>query len=385
MRRPGIVIALVMAMVFAAAIVREINLLMLVGGMMAGPLLYSLAHCVLAFRRLNVKRRVAPRATAGAVLEVEIELANQRKRSSLLAITVRDQLERENYGQRGSPLEPSVWFPRIEPGQTRSAAYRCRLARRGRYRFGPLAVSTRFPFGLLERTRLLRQFDRITVWPRLGRLTQGWTRSQHEAYQASRQTARQHGFLEGDFHGLRDWRDGDSRRWIHWRTTARHGDLMVRQFEQQRNQDLAVLLELWRPTDADEAALESVELAVGFAATVVADRCRRGGCRLQLGVAAREIVLTGGPASMAFHHEAIECLAVAEATPGDRLPSVVPKVLHGVRRGATVLVISTRPVDLTDTDRFEQLWESPRLRTWATRAMCVDASSPELAQYFAVE
>ena len=52
---------------------------------------------------------------------------------------------------------------------------------------------------------------------------------------------------------------------------------MVRQFDRQRNRDLAVLIELWQPEVPTAEQLENVELAVSFAATLVAEACRTGG------------------------------------------------------------------------------------------------------------
>ena len=86
-----------------------------------------------------------------------------------------------------------------------------------------------------------------------------------EGWQGGRQPTR----ASGDFFGVREWQAGDSVRWIHWRGTARHGQLMVRQFEKHRRRDIVLLLDLWQPSQPDEEHLENVELAVCFAAMVV--------------------------------------------------------------------------------------------------------------------
>ena len=54
-----------------------------------------------------------------------------------------------------------------------------------------------------------------------------------------------------DFYGIRSYRPGDSPRWIHWRTTARVGQPMVREFEEPPQQHLTVILEAWLPDPAD--------------------------------------------------------------------------------------------------------------------------------------
>src|SRR6185295_12154455 len=100
-----------------------------------------------------------------------------------------------------------------------------------------------------------------------GRLTHEWTKVMRENAAGS-QPVRRRGLLEADFYGLRDWRAGDSRHWIHWRTSARRGALVVRQFEQRRSEDLALLVDLWQPGDANEQQMNDVETAVAFVATV---------------------------------------------------------------------------------------------------------------------
>jgi len=67
------------------------------------------------------------------------------------------------------------------------------------------------------------------------------------------------------FHTLRDYVAGDDRRHIHWRSSARHGDLMVRQFEDTRRSHTAVAAAL---DPADFADDDELELAVSVAASV---------------------------------------------------------------------------------------------------------------------
>jgi uncharacterized protein (DUF58 family) len=220
------------------------------------------------------------------------------------------------------------------------------------------------------------------VAPRLGRLTPRWQRLKQSSDLGTSNVARRQGLLEGDFYGLRDWRQGDSRRWIHWRTTARRQAPVVRQFEQQRNQDLVLILELWQPARPTPADLDNVELAVSFAASIVADLCHRGGRTLWVATAAEQPQCNSGPASLALTREVMDSLAVAEACSLDRLPASVAKVLEIARPGANAILISTRSVDWTDTERFSQVWSSPRQRAWLGRLKSINTSLPGLSEYF---
>ncbi len=189
---------------------------------------------------------------------------------------------------------------------------------------------------------------------------------------------------EGDYYGLRDWRSGDSRRWIHWRTSARRNKLAVRQFEQPRTQDVILLIELWIPPHPNDEQRDSVELAVSFAATVAEEVCRRGGSHLGIGVAGREVQWKHGTGSRPMLTEVMEQLAVAQATHEDQLPELLSRTVPEIRRGAMTVIVSTRPVDLHDTDRFATIWEDPAQRRALRRFLCIDVSKDELNEYFAV-
>jgi uncharacterized protein (DUF58 family) len=245
-----------------------------------------------------------------------------------------------------------------------------------------LRLSTRFPFGMVRGSLTVEQTQTLLVFPRLGRLTRRWQRLQQSSDLGTSNVERRQGLLEGDFYGLRDWRPGDSRRWIHWRTSARRQAPVVRQFEQQRNQDLALVVELWQPERASDIQMANVELAVSFAASIVSDLCRRGGRMLWMAVASREPRFDSGPASLALTREAMESLAVADATSADPLPDALSQILDQARPGTNAIVITTRPANFSDTTRFGRLWRSPRQRAWLGRLQSIDVSRPELVEYF---
>jgi len=382
--REGWYYLLVLALVFGGAMLRELNLLLVVAGLLLGPLLFNWRSVVHTLQGLEIQRKVPQGICAGDLLVASVSLHNQRPRIGSWAVVVEDQVQRESNGAGEAPLCPSVLFPYVAAGQSSRGLYRGRLVRRGLYRLGPLKVSTHFPFGLLRRTILLGKSETLTVFPRLGRLAAGWITRQHEAFEGTHRRERRHG-PDGDFYGLRPWRSGDSRRWIHWRSSARVGGLVVRQFEQPRNRDVAVLLDLWQPEQPAESDLENVELAVSFAATLATELCRTGGGTLWLGTVGRPPEFHSGPASLVLLQDVMRRLAVAEAQHGDHLPELLEHALREIEPGSEIILVGTRPVDLSDTARFARLGADPAQRGAARRIRCVDASSHEFSQYFQVE
>lgn len=380
--REGWYYLLVLGLVFFGAMLREVNLLLILAGLLLGPLLFNLRAVLVTLRNLEVRRKMPQTVCAGDLLVANVSVTNARRRIGSWAVVVDDEVQPESARAHEKPLRPSVLFPYVPAGQTRKGVYRGRLVRRGRYRVGPLRVSTRFPFGLFCRTIEVGQRETLTVLPRLGRLTRGWAARRREAFAGTHRRERRHG-TEGDFYGLRPWRSGDSRRWIHWRSSARSGELVVRQFEQPRNRDVAVLVDLWQPLRPAPQDRDHVELAVSFAATVLSDLCRKGGSTLHLG--AGDPQLLSGPASLALLQDMMERLAVVEAHATDRLAELLDRALGEIEPGTEIVLVSTRPIDLSDRARFVALWADPARRSLLRRIRCVDVSSAELSKFFRAE
>jgi len=376
---------LVLAFVFTAAMLREMNLMLMLVGMLLGPFVFNWRLVVLTLGGLSVRRKMPPAICAGDLLVVNVKLSNTRRRVGSWAVAVREQIIAEAGPGRGQSVRPTAFFLYVPAGESRDAVYRGRLPQRGRYRFGPVRASTRFPFGLFERRVTCDALDTLTVLPRLGRLTQGWITRHHQAFEGAQRRERRHSRVTGEFYGVREWQSGDNRRWIHWRASARHGTLVVRQFEQHRNRDVAVLVDLWQPHRPDAKDLENVELAVSFAATVVADLCRKGGGNLLVGTTDANIPCTGGPASPALLQGATERLAVAEASSEDRLPALLEHALARIQPGTDVVLVSTRTNDLDDAQRFPMLWRDPARRAMVRRIRTVNTASEQLAECFQVE
>jgi uncharacterized protein (DUF58 family) len=382
--REGWYYVLLSCMVFGAAMLREVNLMLILGGMMFGPLLFNWRLAAATLRGLSVRRTVPRGICAGDLLVVRLELANARRGLGSWAVSVRERIRREGNSSAGN-VDVSEHFSYIPAGGVAARVYRGRLPQRGRYRWEPVQVSTAFPFGLFRREVLLGKDDTLLVFPRLGRLTQDWIKRRHEAFEGLHRREQRHSRVSGDFYGVREWRHGDSRRWIHWRSTARHGTLVVRQFERHRNRDVALLLDLWQPDEPSVEQRENVELAVSFAATVVADVCRRVGCNVLLGTAAPEPEFVGGVGSVVLLQDVMSRLALVEAACDDHLPRLLDETLRRVDPGTEVVIVSTRDVRLEDDRRFAPLWSDPQRRPWARRIRVVTTAQSDLERYFQAE
>jgi uncharacterized protein (DUF58 family) len=356
--------------------------------MLAGPLLLSRHLAMFTLRGLIVQRRLPRAVCAGDLLVVHLAISNTRRRVGSWILLLEEPIRRLTGGRQsqhnGQMSEASVLFPYVPARQTCKGDYRGRLTERGRYRLGPLRLSTRFPFGLFRYWMNCGTSATLTVLPRLGRLTRSWDALRHESFAGNDRREHRPG-IDGDFYGLRPWQRGDSRRWIHWRTTARAGGVMVRQFEQPHSRDAAIVLDLWQPTDPDSASAENVELAVSFAATLAAELCRNGNSDVFLATADPEPRVTGGPGSTAMLQDLMERLALVEAQSEDRVPDLLQLAAGQVEQGTEIVLVSTRPIDLGKAEYAGKLPHDVARRISGRGLRVIDTSSPSLAQFFQAE
>ncbi|MFP8963746.1 DUF58 domain-containing protein [Streptomyces nanhaiensis] len=218
--------------------------------------------------RVAASRRLSPvRVPAREEARVHLRLDNvSRLPTSLLML--QDQVPYV-LGPR-----PRFVLDRMEPGGRREVSYRVRSDLRGRYPIGPLQLRLTDPFGMVELTRAFSSHDTLTVVPRT------------EELPPVRLTGEAAGLGEGRHRSLamagdddvipRGYRHGDDLRRVHWRSTARHGELMVRREEQPQRPRCTVLLDTRRTAWAGSGPESAFEWAVSGAASVAVHLLERG-------------------------------------------------------------------------------------------------------------
>lgn len=152
--------------------------------------------------------------------------------------------------------------PRLARDAEHEEVFTIPATRRGVFTVGPVSAVRGDPLGLLTRVARWDQRIDLFVHPRTVALegaSAGFLRD------IEGQATQDLSSSDVSFHALREYAAGDDRRAIHWRTTARVGRLMVRQFEETRRSHLAVVLST---SDTDFADDEEFELGVSVAASL---------------------------------------------------------------------------------------------------------------------
>jgi len=267
---------------------------------------------------------------------------------------------------------------------TSETSYRLLLNQRGRYQFGPLAGSTRFPIGLIRRCIGMGEEQSVVVFPRTGYLSPRWRQVLQASFRGERHSQVRPGGAQGEFHRLREWRSGDSLRWIHWRTTARRGMPIVREFELPGEPNCALLLDLVPSQALADLRGESVETSISFAATVIRELCQEGGARwLSLACEADAGQMVAGPASRHLMHEMLHALAVAEPHPENQLAARMPALLSRLEVDTQLLVVTSRGSAVAEC--LAASASGAHQMRLVEQAKVIDVSSAEFAEMFRLD
>jgi uncharacterized protein (DUF58 family) len=373
----------VIVFVIGGAVLRNVNILVALAGLMAAALILHWQLVLRSLSGIDVLRSLPARRCAGDPLEVEVTVLHRGRRGSAWALEFTDYLQRIDPPDDEPATEVKLLFPRIVAGEEMTRRYTCMLTRRGVYRFSKARIASRYPLGLVEGSCFLDLPDRLVVYPEIGQLSRRW-RKLIEAEQSGQQSTRhRRGWNEGDFYALREWRNGDSRNWIHWRTSAKLGNLAVRQFEQRRSSDVVLLLDLHQPASPSTEALARVEAAIAFAATAVVDLCRHGGSSLGLIIASRETGGWYGSASPLFAQELLEHLSVCRGAEVAHLTEAAGRLGEGQLGNGKLLVISTRSRDDAAATLDRRMREGPKWRR-LEQAVWLNGTAGEFDAYFSL-
>ncbi|MFD5662649.1 DUF58 domain-containing protein, partial [Streptomyces hirsutus] len=221
--------AAVCAYVLGQSDLLRVGLLLAVLPLVCAGVLYRTRYRVAGSRRLSPSR-----VPAGSESRVHLRMENvSRMPTGLLMLQ-----DRVPYvlGPR-----PRFVLDRVEAGGRREVSYRVRSDLRGRYPLGPLQLRLSDPFGMCELTRSFSTYDTLTVIPRVEPLPpvrlSGEVKGHGDGRQRSLALAGEDDLIP------RGYRYGDDLRRVHWRSTARYGELMVRREEQPQRARCSVLLD----------------------------------------------------------------------------------------------------------------------------------------------
>lgn len=237
----------------------------------------------------------------------------------------------------------TILVPRLRAGETRSVVMPLPTDTRGVIKVGPLRVTRRDPFGLVSSTRTTGPSHELWVYPRthrLGAIPAGLARD----VEGPTSDTSPEGSIT--FHALREYVRGDDLRRIHWRSSARTGTLMVRQYVDTSRPDTVIVLDTRGIVHSDE----SFEAAVDAAASL-ARACCENNFPVRLHTTCG-LSVDGARLAAPYRH-LLETLAVVQRSDEERTRALV----DGLRMssGGTALAVMGGRVEPEDVESFATL------------------------------
>jgi len=255
--RAGWLFILLTLAVGFAAINSGSNLLHAVFGAQMALILGSGILSEATVRRTVARRVPVGEVYAGEPAPIRVELGNVDPRIDVLSVSVEDDDRHEHEG-RCAP----VFAVRLPAGGTIELPTTVTMDRRGRHELPGAVLATRFPFGLFVKRRELTAPAPVLVYPRVYPVAVPEGDSPHAGTgESPRRRAR-----VGEFFGLREFRDGDDLRRVHWPAYARVGRPFVREHEADGDREVVLALAIGRTgdpgfeADVERCASEAVAL-----------------------------------------------------------------------------------------------------------------------------
>jgi len=350
------------AVLVAAAATSQKDLLRVAILLVALPLVSAVVVARTRYRLSSGRRLASPRTAAGQESEVTLRLDNiSRLPTGLLLVE-----DRIPYvlGSR-----PRFVLDRVEPRGRREVTYSVRSEVRGRYHLGPLAIRLTDPFGMCELQRSFSSRDTLVVTPAVQSLpvvalSGEWTGSGESRSRSIASSGE-------DDAGTREYRQGDDLRRVHWRSTARLGQLMVRREEQPWQARCTLLLDTRSRAHGGEGPGSSFEWGVSAAASIGVHLVRHGYfVRLLTDTGAHVASAAHDPSGVGsdFEGALLDALSVVETSSNTTLRDAGASLRRGGGDGLLVAVLGS-----VDPEESRLL---ARLRQGSTAAIAVVLDTP---------
>jgi uncharacterized protein (DUF58 family) len=274
------------------------NLLYLLLGSMIGFIVVSSWLSEQAIRDVSVERHRPHPVTVGHEFRLTYTVTNRKRLLPSLAVEIVEE-----------GLPGRAFVAHVAPGATVETRSTNSFVRRGIYPLETVTLSTSFPFGMFRKERDIDLPGEVTVWPRTDRRVR---QPRGGAGRPAMSGATRPGGrgTRGEYRSLRGYRAGDDPKDIHWKSSARLREPVIREYELDGAETRWICLDT--RSHADEAAEVAVEVAAALAARAAAEH------RPFAFISAESVLEPGdGPAQL---ERTLDILARIDFDPADPAP-----------------------------------------------------------------
>ncbi|MBW2712128.1 MAG: DUF58 domain-containing protein [Deltaproteobacteria bacterium] len=201
------------------------NLLHIVFALMLSFLVLSGLLSEAVLRDIRVKRHLPQEAFAGQPAAMAIEIENPHLLMPAYALVLEDYGLMQEEGASPFPVS-RIFILHVAAGSSKTRTYSMNPPNRGPCNLLGFRISTRFPFGLFSKALFLEEPDQMMIYPGLHRGGAAHHLVRDPGDESTQQTQKR--LLGPEASQVRPYETGDSQRRIHWPSTMRRGEILVR-------------------------------------------------------------------------------------------------------------------------------------------------------------
>ncbi len=305
--------------------------------LLAALLLLAITATVDALRSLRtappILRRRLPHALAlGAETTVGLEIENP--------LRAKIRLQVFDHVPTGFGFEDLPQAVTVAPGEFARLQYRVRAHDRGEHAFPLCELRQESPWRLWQRRRHLALESRVRVYPNFAALTRfALLATDHRLSQLGLLLRRRRG--EGlDFHQLREYREGDAPRQIDWKASSRMRRLISREYREERDQQIVLLIDCGRRMAAKDGPLSHLDHALNAALLLAFVALRQGDAVGMMTMGGVQRWMAPGKSRVALDGLLEGCFDLRETLASPDYRSCATELLKRQSRRALIVLLS---------------------------------------------
>ncbi len=240
------------------------NLLYLILAMCCSFIAVSGLLSELSFKKISVQCKSPPHLYCKEAGTLLFEVTNKKKWAP--SFSLRILLSSDS---RGSMEHPPYFFF-LPPGATLKKTALFTGTQRGHLRINSCRLATSFPFGFYYKTKTIRINIDMVIFPALHPVE---LPSKNESDQEGEETMQARG---EEIYAIRDYRPGDSLGTVHWKSSAKTGEMRVKEFQSPHNQSYTVFLNILEPGNQEIVKEDILEERVSKTASLIFYLIKRG-------------------------------------------------------------------------------------------------------------
>ncbi len=355
------VLILIAIVLFLVAWNRNINLLYGMFAILTSLIILSHLLPRYAIKGLIVTRTLQPAAFEDDEIEVKLYVEkNAWTKGYMIEIT--DSMPAAEPSFR----KPMVFIAKLPAKKKREFSFKTVCYKRGVYTVGPISVSSAYPLGIVSVNKPADNGRKtLTIYPKLFSIASFPLMAGTTMPMSGTEAMAKSGGNE-DFFGTREYRQGDSLKFIHWPSTARHGQLIVKEFEIRASTEVTVLMDLHKDSCAGSGRETTLEYAVKIAGSIARFAIEKGHHVQFIGYGEKQHVVPSarGIDQLAFILDVLAKVQADSTVPYHRAITMSAGLL---RDGGTVVLMFSR----LDSNIRDYVYPMGLLRSKRIKPVCV--------------